>query len=309
MSEFFQHEKSIVESANVGKNTRIWAYAHILSGAVVGAECNICDHVFIENDVTLGDRVTLKCGVQLWDGTKVGNDVFIGPNATFSNDRWPRSLEWPEVFEETIIEDGASVGAGAVILPGLTIGRGAMIGAGSVITRSVPPNAVVAGNPGRIVRYTTESVVDLPNKKNFANQHQVTLIKGVKVNQLPVIHDMRGNLLAREIGQGLPFLPRRVFVVFDVPSKEIRGEHAHKECHQLLICLKGSVTCLVDSGDERAEFCLDSSDKALHIPPMVWGTQYKYSKNAVLLVLASHEYDPDDYIREYSDFRALTDAV
>ena len=302
MSDFFQHENALVESTTIGANTRIWAFAHVLPDAQIGEDCNICDHVFIENDVSIGDRVTVKCGVQIWDGIDIGNDVFVGPNVTFTNDPWPRSKQWPEKFDRTVIEEGASLGAGAVILPGLKIGRGAMIGAGSVVTRSVPPHAVVVGNPGRIVRYTVDSGLEEIRPEAKETSTIAELVEGVFLDVLPIIRDLRGDLMAREVGKGLPFVPRRVFAIFDVPSKEVRGEHAHKECHQLLICLSGSVQCLVDNGNARTEYELDSPEKALHIPPMVWGTQYKYSKDAVLLVLASHEYDPDDYIRNYQDF-------
>ncbi len=309
MSDFFQHAQALVESDQIGAGTRIWAFAHVLPGARIGADCNICDHVFIENDVTLGDRVTVKCGVQLWDGTEIGNDVFIGPNATFTNDAWPRSREWSQSFARTIVHDGASIGANATILPGLTIGRDAMIGAGAVITRSVPPYSVVTGNPGRIVRYATKPVIGAGAVLEAHNAPRNTkLIEGVTLDVLPMVRDMRGNLMARELGRGLPFEPRRIFVILDVPSKEVRGEHAHKVCHQFLICLNGSVNCLADNGTERVEYCLDSPEKALHIPPMVWGTQYKYTEDAVLMVVASHEYDPDDYIRDYGKFRAELDG-
>ncbi|MDE1961666.1 MAG: N-acetyltransferase, partial [Xanthomonadaceae bacterium] len=115
----FVHELGRCESTQVGDGTRIWAYAHVLPGARVGRECNICDHVFIENDVIIGDRVTVKCGVQLWDGLRIEDDVFIGPNATFTNDRFPRSKQYPEKFAITHVERGASIGANATILPGL----------------------------------------------------------------------------------------------------------------------------------------------------------------------------------------------
>lgn len=307
MSEFFQHAEALVESTHIGARTRVWAFAHVLPEARIGSDCNICDHVFIENDVIVGDRVTVKCGVQLWDGITIKNDVFIGPNATFTNDAWPRSQEWPEKFLRTVVEDGASIGANATILPGITIGSGAMVGAGSVVTRDVPPNSVVTGNPGRIVRYTSEALSPgtVHQTAPLATAHQVELIQGLSVDVLPMIKDLRGNLAARELGRGLPFEPKRCFVIFDVPSKEVRGEHAHRECHQLLICLKGNVTCMVDNGQNRAEHCLDTPEKALHIPPMIWGTQYKYSDDAVLLVLASAPYDPDDYIRTYEEFQAL----
>ena len=144
---YFVHPQGICETDQVGERTRIWAFAHILKGAVVGADCNVCDHVFIENDVTVGDRVTVKSGVQLWNGLRVEDDVFIGPNATFSNDMYPRSRSYLAEPLRTFIRKGASIGAGAVILPGLTIGQYAMVGAGSVVTSDVQPYAIVTGNP------------------------------------------------------------------------------------------------------------------------------------------------------------------
>ncbi|MFQ6572764.1 acyltransferase [Pseudomonas sp. UM16] len=148
-----RHPLADVQSSNIGEGTRIWQFVVILPGARIGRDCNITAHCFIENDVVIGDRVTVKCGVQLWDGLRIADDVFIGPNATFTNDRFPRSQQWPQHFPETRIERGASVGAGAVILPGLTIGEHAMVGAGAVVTRDVPARALVVGNPARIVRY------------------------------------------------------------------------------------------------------------------------------------------------------------
>jgi UDP-2-acetamido-3-amino-2,3-dideoxy-glucuronate N-acetyltransferase len=152
-NEKFIHDSADVSCEDIGQGTRIWQFCVILAGAKIGAECNICSHVLIEGDVTVGDRVTIKSGVQLWDGLRVGNDVFIGPNATFTNDLFPRSKQYPERYLETIIEDGASIGAGAVILPGLTIGTEALVAAGAVVTRSVAAKSLVRGNPARHVRY------------------------------------------------------------------------------------------------------------------------------------------------------------
>lgn len=149
----FIHPAALCESAAIGPRTRVWAFVHILPGARIGSDCNICDHVFIEDDVVIGDRVTIKCGVQLWDATRIEDDVFIGPNATFCNDRFPRSRQRPAAFACITIRRGASIGANATILPGLEIGAGAMVGAGAVVTASVPPRAVVVGNPARIVRH------------------------------------------------------------------------------------------------------------------------------------------------------------
>lgn len=153
---FFKHSHSLVESENVGDNTRIWAFAHVLPNASIGCDCNICDHVFIENEVIIGNRCTIKCGVQLWDGVTIEDDVMVGPNATFTNDLFPRSKLAFEL-RRTTIRRGASIGANATILCGLTIGEGAMIGAGAVVTTDVPDRAVVVGNPARIIRYLVES--------------------------------------------------------------------------------------------------------------------------------------------------------
>jgi len=147
------HRLADVQCRDIGPNTRIWQFVVILPNARIGADCNICSHVLIENDVIIGDRVTVKSGVQLWDGLRIEDDVFIGPNVTFTNDPFPRSKQYPASFATTTVKAGASIGGGATILPGITIGRGAMVGAGAVVTKSVPDNAVVVGNPARIVRY------------------------------------------------------------------------------------------------------------------------------------------------------------
>ncbi|MEY4576349.1 MAG: hypothetical protein RL701_1052 [Pseudomonadota bacterium] len=304
MSEYFQHPQALVESSRIGARTRIWAFAHVLPGAVLGEDCNICDHVFIENDVQVGDRVTIKCGVQLWDGVRIADDVFIGPNATFTNDRMPRSRQHLDAYPQTRIERGASVGANATILPGIVIGQNAMVGAGAVVTRNVPANALVVGNPARIVRYvnTVEQQPAPTDSRRRGSTPPTSRVTDVSLTLVPIINDLRGDLLAREYGKNLPFIPERYFVVFDVPSKEVRGEHAHRVCKQFLVCLKGSVAVVCDDGESRQEFVLDSPELGLYLPPMTWGIQYKYTADALLLVLASHPYDASDYIRDYSAF-------
>jgi UDP-2-acetamido-3-amino-2,3-dideoxy-glucuronate N-acetyltransferase len=148
----FIHPSSDVQSKQIGEGTRVWQYVVILPGAVIGRDGNICSHCFIENKVIVGDRVTVKCGVQLWDGVTLEDDVFIGPNATFTNDLNPRSRNDAAKLLPTLVKKGASIGANATILPGLTIGEGAMVGAGAVVTKDVPPRTLVVGNPARIVR-------------------------------------------------------------------------------------------------------------------------------------------------------------
>lgn len=305
MSEFFVHERGLCESENVGAGTRIWAFAHVLAGARVGAECNICDGVFVEDGVLVGDRVTLKSGVQLWHGVELEDDVFVGPNATFTNDRFPRSRQWLESYPRTVVRAGASIGANATILPGLEIGRGAMVGAGAVVTRSVPPYAIVVGNPGRIKGYVQTSAPERPSLALPTGETgRVDLaVRDVYVQRLAEFTDLRGRLTAGELpGKGLPFAPQRWFLVYDVPSREVRGEHAHHVCEQFLICVSGSVTVAVDDGEQRSEVVLDEPTLGVYIPPLVWGSQFRYEPDAVLLVLASHAYDPSDYIREYDAF-------
>lgn len=148
--EFFVHPNALCESKKIGKGTRIWAFTHILEGATIGEDCNLCDHVFVENDVVIGNRVTVKSGVQIWNGITIEDDVFIGPNVTFSNDKFPRSKIYKE-FEKTLVLKGSSIGSNATILPGISIGRFAMIGAGSVVTKDVPDFVTVVGNPAKIL--------------------------------------------------------------------------------------------------------------------------------------------------------------
>lgn len=307
---FFVHEHGICESENVGDRTRIWAFAHILPGARIGADCNINDGVFIENDVVVGDRVTVKSGVQLWDGTRLEDDVFVGPNATFTNDKFPRSRQWPEAFPLTTVQRGASIGANATLLPGVTIGERAMVGAGAVVTRDVPPKGIVTGNPARLVGYTdTDKVAEQSAGGQSRNDSVVSSqVRGVRLIELVDAVDMRGSLVAGEVNSHLPFVPQRFFFVHSVPSAEVRGEHAHHACEQFLVCITGSVHCIVDDGFNREEHVLDRPNLGLYMPAGVWGTQYRYSSDAVLLVLASHPYDAADYIRDYADFIEITAA-
>jgi acetyltransferase-like isoleucine patch superfamily enzyme/dTDP-4-dehydrorhamnose 3,5-epimerase-like enzyme len=305
MSDVFVHEQGLCESSEVGGGTRIWAFAHVLEGARVGADCNICDGVFVEGGAVVGDRVTVKCGVQLWDGVVIEDDVFVGPNATFTNDPMPRSRQWLDEYPRTIIREGASIGANATILPGVEIGLGAMVGAGAVVTRSVPPHAIVVGNPARIHGYTESPQAEQSDPAPMpSGEGRSTLgVGGVHVQKFAEFEDLRGSLTAGELPSAeVPFAPQRWFLVYDVPSREVRGEHAHRVCHQFLICVSGKVTVAVDDGTKRGEVVLDSPSIGIYIPPLVWGTQYRYEDDAVLLVLASHPYDSDDYIREYDEF-------
>lgn len=303
------HPSSDVQSTNIGADTRVSQFVVIAPGATIGEKCTIHSHCLIENDVVIGNNVTVQSGVQLWNGIRIRNGVFIGPNASFSNDRLPLGAEQP-TEAATIVEDGVSIGAGAVILPGITIGRNAMIGAGAVVERSVPPNAVVIGNPAKIVGYvdaaSTADVASVTSPSEVGSF--ATKVDRVTLHRLPHVADIRGSLTVGEFDRSIPFVAKRYFIVFGVPSAETRGEHAHRQCHQFLICVRGSCAVVADDGINRQEFVLDSPDVGLYLRPMVWGIQYKYSSDAVLLVFASDYYDSTDYVRDYKEFCELVQA-
>jgi len=295
-----------VETKKIGSRTNIWAFCNILKQARIGRDCNICDHVFIENDVIVGDKVTIKCGVQLWDGLRVEDNVFIGPNATFANDKFPRSKMHLKVPLQTVIKKGASIGANATILPGLTIGENAMVGAGAVVTKDVPSNAIVTGNPARVSGYINSIKIDkieAIEHNRFGKKNYILIgINNVRIYKLPEFSDIRGSLNVAEYSKQIPFPVKRFFLVYKVPSKEVRGEHAHKKQHQFLICVNGSLSVIIDNGKKRSEIILNSSREGLYIPPKVWGVEYKYTSDAILLVFASDIYEPNDYIRDYGEY-------
>jgi UDP-2-acetamido-3-amino-2,3-dideoxy-glucuronate N-acetyltransferase len=349
VSEYFAHPSALVEGseiggARIGARTRVWAFAHVLFGARIGADCNICDHTLIEGGAVVGDRVTVKSGVQLWDGITVEDDVFIGPNATFTNDPFPRSRRRPSSFDTTLVRRGASIGANATILPGVTIGEHSMIGAGAVVTRDVPPRAIVIGNPGYVRGYVEDAAprqvrarairaaasaefaigeaggdpaVGIPSGGMLSDGAPAgvpllpggtrlpggtPLPGGARLHHLPRISDHRGQLSFAEVNRALPFAAVRYFVVFGVPSSEIRGEHAHRALEQFLVCVHGACSVRLWDGERGDEIVLDRPDLALHVPPMIWTTQHKYSPDAVLLVLASDVYREEDYIRDLGEF-------
>lgn len=301
MAGYVVHPRGLCESHQVGDDTAIGAFSHVLAGARIGRDCRILDYVCVADGVVLGDRVTVHGSVQLPAGLVVEDDAVIGAQVSFA-------LDEPAVKGAGIrIGSRVSIGTNTTIYPGVKIESGAVIMAGSVVTRSVPPNARVSGNPACIVGYVSAGAEQADPLKELADAQDgpavlPTAVQGVTLHRLPLIHDLRGDLSVGEFGRNIPFEVRRYFLVFDVPSAETRGEHAHLQCHQFLICVKGSCAIVADDGRQRQEFLLDRPNLAVHLPPMVWGIQYKYSADAVLLVFASHYYDPADYIRNYDDF-------
>ena len=237
------------------------------------------------------------------DGTRLEDNVTIGPRVT---------LAGPDIT----IRENARLDAACVIGAGVTIGQGAHVQAGAVVLRSVPPNAIVEGNPAQVVGYRNTAGaerdirsaprhVDIHSFPSAPRPSRIPLdVGGSALFLMRRVTDARGALTVGEVPSELPFTPARYFAVFDVPSQELRGEHAHKACQQFLICLHGSCRVLLDDGASRCEVTLDRPDMGVFMPAMIWGTQYRYSADAVLLVFASRSYENEDYLRSYDAFMA-----
>lgn len=230
---------------------------------------------------------------------QIAGGVTIGPRAVLAG-------------SGIVLRENARLDAACVIGEQVTIGQGAWVRAGAVVLRSVPPYAIVEGNPAQVVGYVTSAtggarpaphLIDVGAYADLARPARVALGVGESALYLMRrITDARGALSVGEVPTEVPFSPARYFVVFDVPSEELRGEHAHKQCQQFLICLHGSCRVLLDDGAQRCEVTLDRPDMGVFMPAMIWGTQYRYSRDAVLLVFASRPYEGEDYLRNYDDF-------
>ncbi len=211
-----------------------------------------------------------------------------------------------------VIRANARLDAACVIGENVTIGQSAWVRAGSVVLHSVPANAIVEGNPAQVVGYvrgdhtphrSEPKLVNVGELGHLPRPSKVDLnVGGSSLFLMRRIVDARGALTVGEVPTEVPFLPARYFVVFDVPTKELRGEHAHRRCQQFLICVHGSCRVLLDDGKSRCEVTLDRPDMGVFMPEMIWGTQYRYSSDAVLLVFASRTYEDADYLRTYDEF-------
>ena len=236
------HPLSDVHSPHIGRGTRLWQFSVIHESAPIGVDCNIASHVFIENDVIIGDRFTVKCGVQIWDGIRISDDVFIVPNVAFTNHPFPRSQKPVAEYPVATVGKGASIGASATILPGITIDPGAMIGAGAVVTRDVPENAIVRGNPAVISGYARTRQATAMTQFN---------LNACRIIDLPKITDARGSLTFVEGGRHIPFDIKRTYYLYDVPGGAARGGHAHRDLHQLIIAISGAFDIVLDDGKKR----------------------------------------------------------
>jgi acetyltransferase-like isoleucine patch superfamily enzyme len=291
----FVDPTALCEAKIIGASSRVLAFARVGPGTTIGENCALHEHAVLMGAITLEDGVTVESGAKLLGQVRVEHGASLGPGAVLGGDGRTDAI---------VVRRFASVGANVTVLPGVVIGRRAVVEPGSVVTQSVPANAIVSGNPATIVAYVEsgqeESVGGVIVRPSIEG---TTRVSGVSLHRLAYAQDLRGSLTAAEF-ESLPFSPRRIFTVYGVPSESVRGAHAHRVCSQFLICTAGALSCLVDDGSTREEIRLDTTDVGLHIPPMIWGTQWRYSRDAVLLVLASHPYDAADYIRDYEEFLA-----
>lgn len=285
----------------IDESSRITGTVQVDDTARIGPHCYLDGNIAVEGGAVLVGGITL-----------IG-DIHIGVRATLEPGVCIASSGPDEAGAMVKVGTGAHLGAGAILHSGVTIGQHAWVAAGTVVSRHVPPHAVVSGNPAVITGYlraTRDAAGEAPVgmvRMGPEGTHS-SEVEGVKVFQLPVVRDLRGDLTIGEFGRTVPFEPKRYFVVHNVPSAETRGEHAHKRCHQFLTCVAGSVSVVVDDGRRREEILLDRPGLGLLIPAGIWGIQYKYSTNSALLVLASEYYDATDYIRDYSEFLRFREA-
>ena len=292
------------EGESLGPGSRVLAFVRVAPGVAIGRNCVLHDHAVLIGVVTLDDDVAVHTGAQLLGRIQVEQGVIVGAGAVVGGE----SRSGPDAdlrANEIIVHRFASIGPNVTVSRGVAIGRRAVVEPGAVVTQNVPANAVVSGNPATIVSYVDsgeeEAAQEVVLPPSVAAAVTETRVRGVTIHRLAYASDLRGSLTAAEFSN-LPFAPRRLFTVYDVPSESVRGSHAHRTCAQFLVCTLGAVSCLVDDGSAREDIRLASPDVGLHIPPMIWGTQWKYTRDAVLLVLASHPYDAADYIRDYEEF-------
>ncbi|MFZ4986411.1 MAG: WxcM-like domain-containing protein [Blastocatellia bacterium] len=284
---------------------KAWTHSLIDPEARVADTAILGDFVIVSKGAFIGDGVRIHGFTQIWEDVRIESNVILESGVVLQR---PLSADG----KATIFRPGCVIGAGAVIRHGVTIGEGAIIRPGSVVEHDIPPYAIVSGFPARAVGY----VESISSEVRSAWRLQATFpstpatvplgVGAVTLHRLKKVCDPRGDLSVGEFPLDIPFEPKRYFLVFNVPSENTRGEHAHRKCHQFLICVNGSCALVVDDGKSRCEILLESRDMGVHLPPMTWGIQYKHSKDAVLLVFTSEYYDADDYIRDYGDFIALT---
>lgn len=265
------HPTAVCESDDVASGVVIGPMAVVAAGTVIGEGAEVGAQATLARNVVLGDRSTVGAGARLGTGAEVQADARIGDNA--------------------------------VVDAGFVVGRQSVVEPGAYVVGNVPPKAIVRGNPATIVGYVhaPHARQDVPPPARSGDELDEIAAR-CSIWPLPRFSDLRGALVAMEYDRDLPFVPVRSFLVHDVPGEEVRGEHAHRWCSQLLLAAHGGLSVVVDDGTESTEVRLDRPDRGLLVPAGVWAVQYRFSSDAVLCVFASHAYDPADYIRDYEEF-------
>lgn len=264
------HPQAVCPAGVLGPRARVDAFAVVAPDARMEVDSHVGSHATVGAAARIGERAQVGAGARLGDGTVLDADSRIGSNA--------------------------------VLAPGVRVGRGGVVEPGAYVVADVPATAIVRGNPAVITGYARAARDTAGGRDRQAATGPSDLASGCRLLSLPRFQDLRGSLVALEFDRDLPFVPVRSFTVFDVPSEEVRGEHAHRWCSQVLIAAHGALSVVVDDGRESAEIRLQGPAEGLMIPPGVWGVQYRFSREAVLWVFASHPYDPEDYIRDYEEF-------
>lgn len=268
------HSSAINFSEHVSDSAEIGPFTLISENAVIAANACIGAHVTIGVGTQIGERTNIQTGVRLSDGCIVESDVTVGANAT--------------------------------IAANVRLHMGSFIASGTNVSMDVPPYAIISGAESTITGYVDANKnLDKGHPISGLSEHGLIRVRGVRLHELPNHLDLRGNLTVGEFEKDLPFSPKRYFLVYGVTNEHIRGEHAHLNCHQFLLCTHGACSVIADDGVERQEFRLDQPNSGLYLPPMIWGVQYKFSRDAVLLVFASEHYDPNDYLRNFAEFRKI----
>lgn len=254
------------------------------------------EQVYMYPGSKIDEDVVIDGFTQLWSGLVIKAGSRIGAGVIFLKDTENQS--------KAFVSESVVVGAGCIIGQDVRIEQGAILEPGSVVLQNVPAHAIVGGNPAKITGYTQTPDINIETKVIAGIDADVVNVgvNNVTLHRFKLVKDYRGDLSVGEFSREIPFEPKRYFLVFNVPSEKTRGEHAHYECHQFLICVKGSCSVVVDDGVQRREVLLDKPNLGVYLPPLTWGIQYKYSSDAVLLVFASHYYEAGDYIRSYDDF-------